>query len=180
MALNKIAQEIEKCKICKKDKIGTAVVGEGNSDAEVIFIGEAPGKTEAATGRPFIGRSGKFLREQIRKIGLTEDEVYITSPVKYLPTYKTPTDEDIKHGMVHLSKQLEVISPHLAVLLGSVAARGVLGEKISVAALHGQTMVRNGRLHFVSYHPSAAIRFTKVREMFMLDFKKLKKQIRTS
>ena len=126
-SLEKIAKEIEVCKVCKINKHGMPVPGEGNSDADVMFVGEAPGRTEAESGRPFVGRSGKLLRSAIGSIGLKEEDVFITSPVKYLPDYVTPTDEDIKHGMTHLSKQIEVINPKVIVLLGSVAVRGVLG-----------------------------------------------------
>lgn len=71
--LRKIALEIANCEECKVGKIGVAVPGEGNADAVIVFIGEAPGKTEAKTGRPFVGRSGKYLRSLIRSIELSED-----------------------------------------------------------------------------------------------------------
>src|SRR5580704_5798504 len=99
-ALDKIAKEIENCKLCKVGKNGMAVPGEGNPDAAIAFIGEAPGRQEAATGRPFIGRSGQLLRSLIRGIGLNEEDVYITSPVKYLPDRGTPTSQDIAHGRI--------------------------------------------------------------------------------
>ena len=85
--LEMIAEEIRICEECRIDRVGVAVVGEGNSDADIVFIGEAPGKTEAEEGRPFIGRSGKLLRSLIVSSGLKEEDVYITSPVKYLPVY---------------------------------------------------------------------------------------------
>ncbi len=172
--LQKIAVDIEKCEICKKNKHGKAVVGEGNPDADVIFIGEAPGRNEALTGRPFIGRSGRLLREAITGLGLKEEDVYITSPVKYLPDYVTPTDEDIAHGMTHLSKQIEVIDPKVLVLLGRVAVRGVLGDKVMISKLHGEFVNKNGRTYFISYHPAAAIRFQKFRKVFLDDFQKIK------
>src|SRR5690348_2310114 len=111
LALERIASEIEKCKICQKASSGKAVPGEGNPDADVVFLGEAPGKTEAATGRPFIGRSGQLLRKLIRDAGFKEEDVYITSPVKYLPDRGTPDAAQIAHGRSHLSKQLAVIQP---------------------------------------------------------------------
>ena len=78
LQLDQIASEIDNCKICKKDKIGVAVPGEGNPDADIVFIGEAPGKQEAVNGRPFIGRSGQLLRNLIREIGLDDiKDVYI-------------------------------------------------------------------------------------------------------
>ncbi len=173
--LEKIAREIENCKICKVKKSGKAVPGEGNPDADIVFLGEAPGRTEALTGRPFIGRSGKFLRNQIEEVGLRVEDVFITSPVKYLPDYITPTIADIDHGRIHLNKQLEIISPKIIVLLGNVACIAVLGEKISISKVHGQVIKRNGRKYFLSFHPAAGIRFQKIKKMFVEDFRELKK-----
>ncbi len=176
--LEKIAGEIARCKICKKDSIGMPVPGEGNPDARIVFIGEAPGKTEAATGRPFIGRSGKFLRSQIQKILKLDDEkdVYITSPVKYLPKAGTPTPAQIEHGRKHFLKQLEIINPKIIVIMGRVAALGVLNEAIATAKLHGTYIKKGSQIFFFSYHPAAAVRFH--RHTFINDFKKLKKLIK--
>ena len=81
--LGTIAKEIEKCQQCRQDSIGVAVPGEGNPDANVVFIGEAPGKQEAKTGKPFIGRSGQLFRGLMRSIGLDDrTEVYIARAVK--------------------------------------------------------------------------------------------------
>src|SRR5437870_9883966 len=103
-ALDKIAEEIEHCEICKAEKSGVAVPGEGNPDADIVFIGEAPGKQEAKTGKPFIGPAGKVLRSLLESIGIHDEDVYITSPVKYLPIYVTPKQSDIEHGRIHLFK----------------------------------------------------------------------------
>jgi len=175
--LNKIATEIEKCRECRKDKTGIAVVGEGSPNSKIMFIGEAPGKTEAATGRPFVGRSGKFLRSNIAAIGLGEVSVYITSPVKYLPIYKTPTDNDIAHGMTHLSKQIKIIKPKILVLMGAVAIKGVLGRALKINETHGNVIKEGNQSFFISYHPAAAIRFLKIRGIFIEDFVKLKKYL---
>jgi DNA polymerase len=172
--LERIGQEIEHCKICKAGKSGKAVPGEGNPEAAIVFMGEAPGKTEAQTGRPFIGRSGKLLRGLILDAGLDEEDVFIMSPVKYLPDRGTPTKSDITHGMIHTKRQLEVIDPKLIVLLGSVATQGVLGEKIPVTKRHGEILERNGKQYMVTFHPAAALRFPSLREDLMKDFEKLK------
>lgn len=173
-ALSEIAEVIKKCRVCKIGKMGLSVPGEGNPDADVVFIGEAPGKTEAVTGRPFVGRSGKLLRSMIKESGLTEKEVYITSPVKYLPKRGTPTPKHIKHGMTHLSKQLAIIDPKIIVLMGSTASLGVLGEKVFVAKEHGSVRSKNGKQYFIMYHPAAAIRFTRIKAIFLKDFFELK------
>ncbi|EKD86852.1 MAG: putative repair protein [uncultured bacterium] len=174
-SMQKIAKEIENCEICKTGKNGKAVVGEGSANAEYIFVGEAPGKNEAIVGRPFIGRSGKLLRSMIVSIGLKEEDVYITSPVKYLPDAGTPSPSDIAHGRTHLMKQFEIIQPKLVVLLGRVAAEGVLEKKVQVMKEHGEIIdTRGGVKYFLALHPAAAIRFAKNMPLFKGDFQKLK------
>lgn len=177
--LEKVAQEIELCKVCKVDKIGVAVSGEGNPAADIVFIGEAPGKQEAKVGRPFIGRSGQLLRSLIREIGLQEEDVYITSPVKYLPKGGTPTSADIAHGRVHLLKQFAVIEPKVVVLLGRVAAEGVLERRVYVSKEHGEVIEeKNGIKYFLTYHPAAALRFPrKFKPALREDFYKVKSLI---
>ncbi len=189
--MQKVARDIENCKVCKIGKSGKAVVGEGSLDAEIVFIGEAPGKTEAETGRPFVGRSGKLLRSMITSIGLLEKDIYITSPVKYLPDRParqlpdgsrrpagggTPTSEDIAHGRIHLMRQFEIIKPKFVVLLGRVAAEGVLEKKVFVVKEHGQIIEeKNGVKYFLTLHPAAVLRFpSKYKLEFEKDFKKLK------
>lgn len=177
--MDKVAFEIEKCKICKLGKSGKAVVGEGFLSADVVFVGEAPGKTEAIEGRPFIGRSGKLLRHTIQDSGFRIEDVYITSPVKYLPDRGTPTSEDIAHGRTHLVKQFEIIQPKLVVLLGRVAAEGVLEKKVQVTKEHGKILVEKvGIKYFLTLHPAAVLRFPwKFQKDFENDFKKLKSLI---
>lgn len=208
LELDKIAKEIENCAICKINKSGLPVPGEGNPDADIIFIGEAPGKKEATTGRPFIGRSGQLLRSMIREVGLKEEDVFITSPVKYLPDGPdgtpggTPSSSDIAHGRIHLMKQFEIIQPKVVMLLGRVAAEGVLQKKVFVVTEHGQVIAHSaghstlrdepsdsdskssgsakldGVKYFLTVHPAAALRFpNKYKPMIRDDFEKLKQII---
>lgn len=172
--LDKIAEEIRNCKECKVGKSGMAVPGEGNADADIVFIGEAPGKTEAKTGRPFIGRSGQLLRSLIREIGLKEEDIFITSPVKYLPDRGTPTPKDIAHGRTHLMKQFAIIDPKIVVLLGSTAIQGVLEEKLAVTKVHGTIKEKNGMKYFITFHPAAALRFPPLRTLLKEDFLKVR------
>ncbi len=173
-ALDKIAHEIETCTFCKLGKSGKAVPGEGSPNAKIMFIGEAPGKNEAKTGRPFVGRSGQLLRRAIVQLGLKEEDVYITSPVKYLPDRGTPTEGDIAHGREHLMKQIAIIQPIIIVLLGRVAIQGVLNEKKAITKEHGQVVESKGIRYFLSYHPAAAIRFSFIKSKFLDDFTILK------
>lgn len=172
--LEQIAQEIETCKECQKDSIGVAVAGEGNPDADVVFIGEAPGREEAKSGRPFIGRSGKLLRSLIREAGFREEDVYITSPVKYLPKRGTPDGKQIAHGRMHLFAQFKIIEPKFVVLLGNTACQAVLEEKVPILKVHGTLREKNGVKYYLTLHPAAAIRFQKFKKLLLEDFEKLK------
>jgi len=175
--LNAIADEIKSCQVCRKDKVGLPVPGEGRPDADIVFIGEAPGKQEAASGRPFIGRAGNVLRGLIREIDLNEYEVFITSPVKYLPVHVTPTPAEVAHGRIHLFEQFDIIQPKVIVLLGRIAALAVLEKDISVAQEHGKTIEKDGRTYFITYHPAAALYSPKIMIPLKEDFKMLKKII---
>ncbi|MFZ2804253.1 MAG: uracil-DNA glycosylase [Patescibacteria group bacterium] len=179
LALDKIAEEIATCRVCRRDKVGKPVPGEGNPDADVVFIGEAPGKQEAASGRPFIGRAGKVLRGLINQIGLKEEDVFITSPVKYLPKHVTPTPAEVAHGRKHLMEQFDVIQPKIVVLLGRVAALAVLQENIEVAKEHGKIIERDGRKYFIVYHPAAVLYSPRLKPVLEKDFLTLKKLLKT-
>ncbi|MFN8502357.1 uracil-DNA glycosylase family protein [Kouleothrix sp.] len=174
--LDALAKEVEACEECKKDKIGGAVFGEGNPDAIVAFIGEAPGKQEAKVGRPFIGPSGKLLRKTIRDVLGLDDmkDVYITSPVKYLPERGTPSKKDIDHARTHFDRQLAIVNPKIVVLMGAVAAQAVLNEKVAVTSVHGTVLERDGRKYFITVHPAAGLRYPPMQETFQEDFQKLK------
>ncbi len=177
-ALNKIAKEIAFCKACRRNKVGLPVPGEGSVNAKIAFIGEAPGKTEANTGRPFVGRSGQFLRALIRSLKLDDlKDVYITSPVKYLPKHGTPTPQEIAHGRKHLNEQLNIIQPKIIVLLGSVAVQAVLEKKLPMMQHHGTIIEQDGRKYFLTLHPAAGIRFVKFKKIIEKDFKKMKSNL---
>jgi uracil-DNA glycosylase family 4 len=178
-ALEKIAAEIATCRVCKMKKVGVAVPGEGNPDADIVFLGEAPGKEEAKTGRPFIGRSGKLLRTLIKEAGLDAEQVFITSPVKYLPKHVTPTPAEIAHGRKHLMEQLNVIQPKFVVLLGRTAYFAMFNELCEIGKLHGTTLERDGIRYMIAYHPAAPLHSPKLRQELYNDFKKLKRLVKT-
>jgi uracil-DNA glycosylase family 4 len=171
--LSGIAKEIRECVLCKEWGTGEAVPGEGPADADVVFIGEAPGKEEAKTGRPFVGRSGRLLREMIAEIGLDEKEIFITSPVKYLPLRGTPSRDNVLHSRRHLMDQLSVIAPTTVVLLGNIACLALLDRKVAMTKEHGTTVRKDGRTYFITYHPAYALRFPKGKREMREDFRKL-------
>jgi DNA polymerase len=172
--LLKVAKEIANCEQCKKGKIGLPVPGEGNPNTKIIFLGEAPGYQESQRGRPFVGRAGKFLTKMLDRIGIKREEVFITSPVKYFPGRRAPSLDEIRHGMTHTKKQIKIIKPKIIVLLGNVAIKAMLDEKLRVSDIHGKIIKKEGVNYFPTFHPSAAMRFTGMRTKMEADFKKLK------
>jgi uracil-DNA glycosylase family 4 len=177
--LLRIAAEIEVCPVCKQWGEGRAVPGEGDPDADIVFIGEAPGREEAKTGRPFVGRSGKLLRALITEVGLKEQEVFITSPVKYLPLRGTPSRENILHGREHLTKQLLLIDPKIVVLLGNTACVALLDRKVPITKEHGSIIHKDGRKYFITFHPAYALRFPEGKKSLRRDFEALKDLIKS-
>jgi uracil-DNA glycosylase len=160
-ALEEMKKEIEKCSECKKGKNGKAVPGEGNPNAKIIFIGEAPGKKEALTGKPFIGRSGNLLTKLLAAIKIDRKEVFITSPVKYYPGPRPPTPKEIAHGKIHLLKQIKIIAPKYIVLLGNTAMKALIDGSYQVTKWHGKVITQNNITYFITFHPAAALRFPK-------------------
>lgn len=138
--LEEISSAIISAKICA-DLAATAtnlVFGDGNPDADIVFIGEAPGKNEDLTGKPFVGAAGKFLGEMLEGIGMNREDVYITNIVKYRPpNNRDPLPEEKAAFMPYLIQQLQVIGPKLIVTLGRHSMEAMLpGLKIS--QVHGQ------------------------------------------
>ena len=153
------------------------VMGEGNLDAQIVFIGEAPGKQEDQQGRPFIGAAGKFLDSMLVSAGLVRQQVYITNVVKYRPpNNRDPTPEEKKAFLPYLLRQLEVIRPKVVVTLGRHSLEYFLpGQKIS--QVHGRpervTIGRESVLVVPLYHPAAALYNGGLRATLIDDFMKL-------
>lgn len=161
-SLKIIANEVSECIKCPLYKHAMhGVPGEGPANAKIFFIGQAPGANEDKTGRPFVGRAGKYLTKMIESIGLKREEVFITSTVKHFPPKnRAPTEQEIHACRPYLLRQLDIIKPEIVVLLGRTAEciKPLLNSKHIV----------------VTVHPSAAMRFTKMAERMKKDFEKLK------
>jgi DNA polymerase len=150
------------------------VAGEGPLDAEVMFVGQAPGRQEDEQGRPFVGISGKLLDRMIRLAGLSRKGVYITSVVQFFPPgNRLPTEDEVDMSRRFLLRQIEIVNPRLIVLLGSLAAK-TLADVDSVTAEHGKLLKAGSRDYFVVLHPAAAVRLKKFVPVMEEDFKKLK------
>ncbi len=172
----------------RKENNYLPVMGEGSLAAKVFFVGEAPGKTEAETGKPFCGRSGKFLSEMLASIGLTREEVFITSVVKDRPPEnRDPTPQEIALYGPYLDKQLEIIKPQVIVLLGRISMKyvftlvGIEDELDTIGTMHGKVYM--GKLSYGKvtllplYHPAAALYNPKNKSVLLEDFKVVKNYI---
>ncbi len=125
----------------------------------VMLIGEAPGVTEDATGRPFVGRSGELLTAMLNEIGLNRNDVFITSVLKCRPPEnRAPNQTEIDACLPYLLQQIEMINPRVIVLLGSTAVSAIIGPW-SISNAHGRFVESSDRLYFITYHPAAALRF---------------------
>jgi len=177
--LDQIAAEIAEKNICP-DLAKTAknlVMGDGSLDADVVFIGEAPGKNEDEQGLPFVGAAGKFLNEMLASIGLARKDVYITNTVKYRPpNNRDPLPEEKAAFLPYLKQQLAIIQPKLIVTLGKHGMETFLpGLKIS--QIHGQPKRVHGMVIMPLFHPAAALYNGGMRQTLMDDFQKIPKTL---
>jgi len=179
--LYNLAEQIRRCTACPLWKKRTlAVPGEGPASAKIMFIGEAPGAEEDRIGKPFVGRSGKFLNELLEVAGIKRDKVFVTGMVKCRPPKnRNPTVQELKTcKRLWLDKQIEVIQPRLVVVLGNIALKSLLGnsskKKFKIKDLHGKVIERNNLKYFITYHPAAGMRFPKIKELMIKDFKTLR------
>ena len=153
------------------------VFGDGNPEAEIVFIGEAPGKNEDIKGIPFIGAAGKFLAEMLESIGLKREDVYITNIVKYRPpNNRDPLPEEKKAFWPYLVRQLDVIQPKLVVTLGRHSMEYFLpNQKIGV--VHGEpkriTFGERKQVIMPLFHPAAALYNGGLRQTLLDDFSQI-------
>jgi uracil-DNA glycosylase len=180
MDKSKIIEEIrvnvekcQKCRLCKTAK--HAVTGEGNLDAEIVFIGEAPGETEDTTGRPFVGRAGMLLEASLKELGMKRSDVWIGNIIKHRPPdNRDPLPDEIAACQPYLTLQLKTIAPKLIVTLGRFSMSYFYPEgKISRDRGH---LIRVGAYNvYPRYHPAAALRNPTMMSDFKQDFARIPK-----
>ncbi|OYT34301.1 uracil-DNA glycosylase [Archaeoglobales archaeon ex4484_92] len=185
--LEKIRQEILKCKKCDLHKTKTNYVpGSGDPRARLVFVGEAPGKEEDLQGEPFVGSAGKLLTEMIESIGLKRSDVFICNVLKCRPpNNRDPTENEIRACGDYLRRQLEAIRPDLIVCLGRFAANFVFnlfGLKFtSITKVRGREFKVNrwGKevKIFPIYHPAAILYRPQLREEYEEEFRRIKEML---
>lgn len=174
--IDDLEKDILEKDICS-DLRGTArnlIMGEGNLDAKMIFIGEAPGKKEDEQGRPFVGASGKFLNEMLEQSGMKREDVYITNIVKYRPpNNRDPKTEEKREFWPYLLSQIEIINPKYIITLGRHSGMAFIPNLV-ISKDHGKLRkVIDGDYEFTViplYHPAAALYNGGLRETLIKDF----------
>jgi DNA polymerase len=174
--LDAIADELRghvPCGFAICEEATNLVPGEGNPDADVVFVGEAPGANEDKQGRPFVGSAGRILEELLADAGLVRDDVFITNVVKARPPKnRDPKADEIAHHRPWLEQQLEVISPAFVVPLGRHAL-GHFAPEAKIGEAHGTVVETDTWTVFPMYHPAAAIYNRSLRETLSEDARRL-------
>lgn len=175
--LEKLNREIKKCKRCPLWKAANnAVPGEGPIYSKIMFIGEAPGRQEDLTGRPFIGRAGGLLDRLLKIAQIKRENVFITSVIKHRPPKnRQPKKPEIKACRIWWQKQIEILKPKLIILLGRVALDTVLGKDFWKE--RGKLYQKESGQYFITYHPAAGLRFPRIKKILEKDFIKIGKAI---
>ena len=162
MDLDLLKLEVETCTRCPLHKNRThAVFGAGPYQANLLVVGEAPGRNEDLEGRPFCGRSGELLDRMLNAISIPREKAFITSVVKCRPpNNRAPLSGEIKACLPFLNSQTDAVSPTAILALGEVAARVLVGKRARLKDLRGTVHKKKGRKIVVTYHPSYILRFT--------------------
>ncbi len=172
--LDELHQRIASCPDCALCRTRTkAVPGEGPPNAELLFVGEAPGFYEDQQARPFVGPAGRFLEELLASIGLRRDQVFIANVVKCRPpNNRDPLPGEIDACRKYLERQIELIKPKVIVSLGRYSLAWFF-PRDTISKVHGQAKVRDG-VHFMPmYHPAAALHAGNMRKVILEDFQKI-------
>lgn len=172
--LAELYEEIAACQRCDLAQGRTHVVpGEGPEDAEIMFIGEAPGFHEDRQGRPFVGAAGRFLEELLASIGLRREDVYICNVIKCRPPgNRDPLAKEIEACRPFLDRQIEIIKPKVIVTLGRYSmARFFPGASIS--RIHGRPKRMGGIIYYPMLHPAAALHQPKWRKLIEEDIARI-------
>jgi uracil-DNA glycosylase family 4 len=179
-ALKEVFQQARTCTRCPELAATrkTVVFGAGNANAELMFVGEAPGASEDEQGVPFVGRAGKLLETLLGEIGLARSEVFIANTLKCRPPgNRDPLPVEIENCQEYLRRQVELIQPTVICTLGNFSTKLLRGDPTGITRLHGQPEVlvlgtRAVRLYPI-YHPAAALYTPRLLETLREDFKRI-------
>ena len=160
-----------KCDLCKTRSY--SVPGKGNHNSDIIFIGEAPGRSEDKIGEPFVGAAGKKLSDALKYAGISRSQVYITNVVKCRPpNNRVPTQIEKESCRNYLESEIAIIKPKVICIMGNTAYQTILGGA-NITKERGKFIKKNGRVYFLTIHPAAVIYNQKLLDSLKSDMKKL-------
>ena len=173
--LQRLNQEIKSCRKCPLWKTRkNASPGEGPVNAKIMIVGQAPGAEEDKVGRPFVGRAGQFLNQLLKLANVKREKVFLTAPIHcFPPKNREPKKEEIEACLPWLKKQIEIINPQKFILLGEIAF-SVFFPKKELSSFRGKWIEKGEKKFFITYHPSAGLRFPKIKKILERDFQKLR------
>ncbi len=175
--LEALRQTVAGCHLCDLSKSrNKTVFGEGNEQADVMFVGEGPGATEDSTGRPFVGRAGELLTKMIENMLLVpRSEVYIANIVKCRPpNNRVPTESEAFTCRPYLLRQIEIIRPRIIVTLGATAYRYLTNDTAPISRVRGHAIQTDHYTLIPTFHPSYLLRNPSAKKEAFVDMKKVK------
>ncbi len=177
--LDELRKEVANCKKCSElARLRTQTVfGEGTAEAEVMFIGEAPGADEDKQGVPFVGAAGKFMDKAMEQAGIPRSKIYIANTLKCRPPEnRNPLPEEMENCAPYLAAQIALIKPKIIAPLGRFGLERMVSKKMKISEVHGKPIRRkDGLIFFPMIHPAAALHQPKYRQDIVTDFFKLAK-----
>ncbi|MCB9498760.1 MAG: uracil-DNA glycosylase [Bacillales bacterium] len=180
MRIEDIEDKVRVCRKCPLYKTRNKyVIGNGDLNSSIMFIGEAPGRQEDMQGKAFVGESGILLDKMLASVGLDRNHIYMSNVVKCRPPEnRVPHKGEINACMDYLREQFLLMHPKIIVLLGSVAAKAIISPDFLVMKSHGEVIERKGVYFIATFHPSALLRDQSKKPLAWEDLKKLKKLIK--
>ena len=171
--------DCESCTACELHKTRTnCVFGTGDINADVLFVGEAPGDNEDKTGTPFVGRAGKLLDQYLYAVDIPREKVYIANILKCRPPKnRDPLPEEEAACIEYLRRQVKLINPKVIVCLGRISAMKLIKPDFKITQEHGKWFKKGNYLMTAVYHPSALLRDPRKRDDMMADFIEIKKKL---
>lgn len=178
-SLERVAGEVRGCPLCKLSRTRkNAVPGEGQLAAKIMFVGEAPGRSEDDKGRPFVGAAGRILDGMLEKAGIERSQVFITNVVKCRPpNNRVPEEDESTACRPYLDRQIALIQPQVICILGRTAYQSLLGGS-SITANRGKIVEKAGQKYFLTIHPAAAIYNRSLLAVLEKDLKTLAREIK--
>ena len=178
-SLDEIRKECEGCRKCSLAETRTNIVfGVGNPNADVMFIGEAPGEKEDLSGIPFVGAAGKLFDKYLVAVGIPREEIYIANMLKCRPPKnRDPKPEEQDLCIEYLREQVRAVSPKLIVCLGRIAAMRLIKPDFRITAEHGIWFERGSFSVCAVYHPSALLRDPRKKDDMLADMMEIKRRL---